>query len=108
LSSFLRGADVSDKATVLLIHRIVFAMLSIFALALVFGVPLALSARGSLLYPWLCFILAAFVASYVADPSPPAPEWSYPETWLTLVAIGLVAWLVRLFLARRVGQHVAP
>ena len=115
LGHLLLNAGVSDKATFLLVHRLISGAFWILALALAFGLVLALSVRGSFFYPWLCFIGAALISSYIVhvfdgyDPWRLSAEWAYPETWLTVIGIILFVWLFRLVLPHRFGsQHVAP
>jgi len=115
LGNLLHTASVNDKATFLLVHRLITGALWAVLLGLGFGLLLALSARGSLVYPWLLFIGAALISSYIVnvldgyDPWRLSVEWAYPETWLTVVAIGIFAWLFQQVLSRGIGgRHVAP
>jgi len=115
LGHLLLDAGVTDKATFLLVHRLISGAFWILALALAFGLALALAVRGSFFYPWLCFVGAAVISSYIVhvfdgyDPWRLSAEWVYPETWFTVIGIGLFVWLLRVVLPHHFGsQHVAP
>ena len=115
LARLLLDAGVNDKATFLLVHRLISGAFWVLAIALAFGLVLALSVRGSFFYPWLCFVGAALVSSYIVhvsegyDPWRLSAEWAYPEAWFAVLGVGLSIWLFRLVLPPRFsGQHVAP
>ena len=114
LGNLLHSAGLNDKAAFLLVHRLIFGMLVAVLLGLGFGLLLALSARGPVFYPWLLFVGAALISSYFVevldgyDPWRLAAEWRFPETWLTVVAIGIFAWLFQRVLFRGGSSRAAP
>jgi hypothetical protein len=85
LGSLLHGLGVSDKATFLLFHRLVFGALWVSVLAVVFGLLLALSVRGSIFLSWLFFVDTALLSSYIVhvvdgyDPWALSAEWAIPR-----------------------------
>jgi hypothetical protein len=99
LGTLLHSAGLTDKAGFLLAHRLISGAFWVVALAVGFGLILALSARGSVFRSWLFFVGAALASSYLVeafvseDLRHLSPEWVLPEAWLTLAAAGLVAWL---------------
>jgi hypothetical protein len=114
LGNLLHNTGLSDETTFLLFHRLIFGALWAVLLGLGFGLLLALSARVSVLYPWLLFVATALISSYVVgvldgyDPWRLSAEWAYPEAWFTVAVIGLFAWLFHRALSRSVrGSRAA-
>jgi hypothetical protein len=115
LGNLLHSAGLNDKTAFLLVHRLISGAVWAVLLGLGFGLLLALSARGAVLYSWLLFVGAALISSYVVevldryDPWRLSAEWAYPEAWFTVVGIGLFAWLFQRVLSRSVGgSRTAP
>jgi len=82
-------------------------------IAVVFGVPLALVAKRRVLTPWLVFVVGVLVASAILHLTQQwgisgfIDQWRYPEMWLSLLGVGVVAALVSRTRRRRETQHVA-
>ena len=82
-------------------------------LALGFGLSLGLSTRGPIFRAWLFFVGAAVLSSYVVEvldgygPWHMSAEWAFPETWLMVAAIGIVAWLCQRILLGSPGHSRA-
>jgi hypothetical protein len=103
-----------ERASFLGVVRILTGVTLGFIVAVIFGLPLGFIGRRSVGVVILLFIIATLGASLIWHLSNARglagfiEQWSWPEMWLSLFAVGLVAFFVSRYRSSSQVQRVAP
>jgi|1185.fasta_scaffold210019_1 hypothetical protein len=105
------GSAGSVRLVVRSLNAIVWAL----ALGVMFGIPLGLAARSYVIAYWFAFVASILITSAALALHSGAGlgilllEWSFPETWINVVAVLCFArWAARLRARRERVRVVAP
>jgi hypothetical protein len=109
-----RSGLFAERASFLGVVRILTGVTLGFIVAVVFGLPLGFIGRRSVGVVILLFTIAALGASVIWHLNHAwklagfIEQWSWPEMWLSLFAVGLVAFFVSRYCSSSRVHHVAP